>query len=83
VGHGNNPSQEHNCVQCHSPDAKAGKVVFGPFHLDPSLKNQPLVFFIQILNVLLLLAVVGAIVFWIARGVLKSNGKNAAQQPEG
>jgi predicted CXXCH cytochrome family protein len=82
VGHGDNPSGNY-CVQCHAADAKVGKVVFGPFHLDPSLKEQPLVFFVWVLNILILLAVIGGIVFLIARGFVKSKGGNTAQQPEG
>ncbi|MCK5423230.1 MAG: hypothetical protein KAJ08_13745, partial [Deltaproteobacteria bacterium] len=63
--------------------AKAGKLVFGPFHLDPSLKNQPLVFSIELVNILILLAVLIAIVVWIIKGFLKSKNGKETQQTKG
>ena len=81
VGHGDGPSTENYCRQCHSPEATASGLIFGPFHLDPSLKNQPLVFSIEVLNILILLGVFGALVFWIVRGV-KGDTKRT-QQPGG
>jgi hypothetical protein len=58
-------------------------VIFGPFHLDPSLKNQPLVFAIELLNVLIFLALLGALVLVLVRGLVKGRGDKSAQQPEG
>jgi hypothetical protein len=83
IGHGDNPLTETYCGQCHAVTAKAGKLVFGPFHLDPSLKNQPLVFSIEVLNILILLAVFIAIVVWIIKGFLKSKNGKETQQTEG
>ncbi len=82
VGHGDGPSTENYCQQCHSPEATASGLIFGPFHLDPSLKSQPLVFSIEVLNILILLGVLGALVFLIARGV-KGGDTKKTQQPGG
>jgi predicted CXXCH cytochrome family protein len=83
IGHGENPVTETHCGKCHSLDAKAGKIVFGPFHLDPSWENQPLVFSVEVLNILIILGVIIALVIWIVRGFLKSKDDKATQQPEG
>lgn len=83
VGHGDNPLTENHCGTCHSAEAQASGVIFGPFHLDPSLKNQPLVFAIELLNVLIFLALLGALVLVMVRGFLKGRGDKSAQEPEG
>ena len=83
VGHGDGPPTENYCRQCHSPEATASGLIFGPFHLDPSLKNQPLVFSIEVLNILILLGLLGALVFLVARGVIKGGGTKGTQQPGG
>ena len=83
VGHGDNPLTENYCGTCHSTEAQVSGVVFGPFHLDPSLKNQPLVFAVELLNVLIFLALLGVLVLVIARGFVKGRGDKSAQQPEG
>lgn len=80
VGHGENPLTETYCGRCHSSDAKAGEIVFGPFHLDPSWKNQPLVFSVEVLNILIVLGILIVFVIWIARGFLKSKKSKTAQQ---
>ena len=82
VGHGENPLAETHCVKCHSVEAKAGKLIFGPFHLDPSLKNQPLVFSIEVLNILIILGVLIVFIVWIVRGFLKSKDDKTDQQSE-
>ncbi|MCK5187387.1 MAG: OadG family protein, partial [Deltaproteobacteria bacterium] len=82
IGHGENPETETYCGKCHSLDAKPGKVVFGPFHLDPSWENQPLVFSVEVLNILIILGVLIALVIWIVRGFFKSKDDKATQQPE-
>lgn len=83
VGHGVNPLSERHCGQCHTMEAKAGKLVFGSFHLDPSLKEQPLVFSVEVLNILMVLVVLITIIFWIVRGFVKTKNGKEAQQPEG
>ena len=83
VGHGDNPLTENYCGTCHSTEAQVSGVIFGPFHLDPSLKNQPLVFAIELLNVLIFLALLGALVLVLVRGLVKGRGGKSAQQPEG
>lgn len=80
IGHGENPLTETYCGTCHSSDAKAGTIVFGPFHLDPSWGNQPLVFSVEVLNILMGLGILIVLVVWIARGFSKSK-KNKAAQP--
>ena len=83
VGHGDNPLTENYCGQCHSPDATASGLIFGPFHLDPSLKNQPFVFSVAVLNILVLLGLLGALVFFVGRGLIKGGNSEKTQQPEG
>jgi len=83
VGHGEDPLSDTHCGQCHAMEAKAGKLVFGPFHLDPSLKDQPLVFSVEVLNILVVLAVFTAIIVLIVRGFVKSKSDSSNQQPEG
>ena len=82
VGHGDCSSTENYCGKCHSPEATASGFIFGPFHLDPSLKSQPLIFSVEVLNILILLGVLGALVFLIARGVKGGDAKKT-QQPGG
>jgi hypothetical protein len=83
VGHGEDPLADTHCGQCHSPAAKGGNLIFGPFHLDPSLKDQLLVFSVEVLNILVILGVLIALVVWIVRGFLKVKSDKTAQQPEG
>ena len=80
VGHGENPLTETYCGKCHAVESKTGKFIFGPFHLDPSLKNQLLVFSVEVLNILIILGVLIAFFVWIVRGFLKSKRNKAAQQ---
>jgi hypothetical protein len=83
VGHGENPLAETHCGQCHAVGAKTGEIIFGPFHLDPSLKDQPLVFSVEVLNILILLAVLIAIIVWILKGFAKSKSGKESQQTDG
>ncbi len=83
VGHGNNPLTENYCGQCHSPEATASGLIFGPFHLDPSLKNQPLVFSVAVLNIIILLGLLGALVFFAGRGLIRGGNTEKTQQTEG
>lgn len=80
VGHGEDPSAEKHCGKCHTVEAKAAKLIFGPFHLDPSLKNQPLVFFVEVLNIFIVLAVLIAFIVWIVRSFLKLKTNKATLQ---
>ncbi len=50
--------------------------------IETSLKNQPLVFSIEVLNILIMLGVLIAFIVWIVRGFLKSKDDKATQQPE-
>ena len=83
VGHGDNPLTETHCGQCHDMDAKTRELVFGPFHLDPSLKNQHLVFSVEVLNIIIILSILIAFIVLVIRGFVKSKNTKAAQQNEG
>jgi hypothetical protein len=79
VGHGDNQMTENYCGKCHSTEATASGLIFGPFHLDPSLKNQPFVFLVAVLNILVLLGLLGALVFFVGRGLLKGENSEKTQ----
>jgi len=81
--HGDDSLVDTPCGRCHVVEAGAGKMIFGPFHLTPSLKSQPLVFIVEFLNILIVLAILGAFAAWAVRGFVKSKKAKAAQQPEG
>lgn len=83
VGHGTDPLKETHCGECHTDEAKAGKAVFGPFHLDPSLKDRPIVMLIEVVNILILLALLAMLVIWLVRGFTKPAESKTAQEPGG
>lgn len=84
VGHGTDPMTETHCGECHADEARAGKAVFGPFHLDPSLKDRPMVMLVQVVNVLIILALLAALVIWLVRGfTAKPADSKTAQEPGG
>ena len=83
VGHGDDPLTGTHCAQCHTEGAGAGKVVFGPFHLDPSLKDRPLLLVVELLNIFILLALPLLFFIWIVRGFMKSRGNKTVQAPGG
>jgi predicted CXXCH cytochrome family protein len=83
VGHGDDPLTEAHCGQCHGQGAGAEKAVFGPFHLGPSLTARPLVTLVEVLNILILLALVAALIIWLVRGFVKPRESSTAQKPGG
>jgi hypothetical protein len=83
VGHGRDPLTETHCAQCHSDEARAGKAVFGPFHLDPSLKDRPIVLLVEVVNILILLALLALLGIWLVRGFTKSGDSKTARKLEG
>jgi len=80
VGHGEDPLADTNCGQCHSSTAKGENLVFGPFHLDPSLKDQLLVFSVEVLNIIVVLGVLVALAVWVIRGFLKARSDKATER---
>lgn len=83
VGHGEDPLTETHCGQCHTDEARAGKTVFGPFHLDPSLQDQPIVLLVEVVNILIILALLAALIIWLVRGIAKPRERKASQEPGG
>jgi predicted CXXCH cytochrome family protein len=80
VGHGADPLTETHCGQCHVQGAGAEKVVFGPFHLGPSLAERPLITLVEVINILIILALIAALVVWLARGFAKPREHTPAQE---
>ena len=84
IGHGDSPLTEYYCGTCHAADTQAGGLIFGPFHRDPSLKDQPLVLAAALLNAVILLALSAFLLLLMVRGfVSKGGGGRSAQQPGG
>jgi predicted CXXCH cytochrome family protein len=83
VGHGENPLTETQCGQCHVQGAGAEKAVFGPFHLGPSLTERPLVTLVEVINILIILALIAALVVWLVRGFARPRESSTAQEPGG
>ncbi len=80
VGHGANPMTETQCGQCHVQGAGAEKAVFGPFHLGPSLTERPLITLVEVINILIILALIASLVVWLARGFAKPREHTPAQE---
>jgi len=55
-------------------------VVFGPFHLGPSLAERPLITLVEVINILIILALIAALVVWLARGFAKPREHTPAQE---
>lgn len=83
VGHGDDPLTETHCGQCHNDEARAGKAVFGPFHLDPSFQDRPIVLLVEVVNILIILALLAALIVWLVRGFAKPRERKASQEPGG
>jgi predicted CXXCH cytochrome family protein len=83
VGHGEDPLTETHCGQCHMDEDRAGKVLFGPFHLDPSLQDRPIVLLVVVVNILIILALLASLILWLIRGFARPRGSKAAQEPGG
>jgi hypothetical protein len=83
VGHGDDPLTETQCGQCHVQGAGATEAIFGPFHLGPSLTARPLVTLVEVINILIILALIAALIVWLVRGFAKPRERTTVQEPGG